>query len=126
MFAPEDHHLKEEYGGYWSIRDIMSENGAPAPGIVTTHDQFAISWTETEAKEKLERFLNTHSEEEARGIWRLCSQAQWNYDRAQRELSEGQWEDRIEPILYRPFDRRWTVFVAMLLYTDVSGSCATC
>jgi hypothetical protein len=110
LFAMEDLPVKQEYEGYWSIPEIMSENGAPAPGIVTTHDQFAISWNETEAREKIEHFLSTHSEEEARGLWKLCSQAQWNYDKAQRELSEGQWVDRVEPILYRPFDQRWTVF----------------
>src|SRR6266481_5338683 len=39
-------------------------NGDPAPGIVTTHDEFAISWSETEAAEKVERLLRTSSEVE--------------------------------------------------------------
>ena len=110
LFVPRDEALSEEYDAAWSIPSIFSPNGDPAPGIVTTQDQFAISWTPAEAEAKVERFLATKSEEEARGIWRLCSQDQWQYDRAKRELADGSWRSRIEPILYRPFDMRVTVF----------------
>ncbi len=110
FFVPRDEGLLEEYEAAWSIPAIFSPNGDPAPGVVTTHDQFAISWTPEEAAAKVERLLATKSEAEARGIWRLCSQNQWQYDRAKRELADGSWRDRIETILYRPFDIRTTVF----------------
>ncbi len=110
LFAPRDEALSEEYETAWPIPAIFSPNGDPAPGVVTTHDQFAISWTPEEAAEKVQRLLATRSEEEARGLWRLCSQNQWRYDRAMRELADGSWRARIEPILYRPFDMRATVF----------------
>ena len=107
-----DEALLEEYEAAWSILAIFSPNGNPAPGIVTTHDQFAISWTPAEAAAKVERLLATASEDEARSHWRLCSQKQWEYGRAKRELADGAWRDRIEPILHRPFDIRTTVFDA--------------
>ena len=110
LFVPRDEALLEEYEAAWSIAAIFSPNGDPAPGIVTTHDQFAISWTPAEAAAKVERLLATASEDEARSHWRLCSQNQWDYARAKRELADGAWRDRIEPILYRPFDVRTTVF----------------
>ena len=110
LFIPRDEELLEEYEAAWSIPAIFSPNGDPAPGIVTTHDQFAISWTPEEAAAKVERLLATTSEDEARGQWRLCSQNQWEYNRAKRELADGSWRERIEPILYRPFDVRTTVF----------------
>jgi len=110
LFVPQDTDLLEEYERGWSIADIMSENGAPAPGFVTTQDEFAISWSEVEAREKVHRFLKTESEAEARSLWRLCSQSQWNYDRAKKELATGAWEKAVQQILYRPFDIRWTVF----------------
>ena len=110
LFVPRDEALLEEYEAAWSIAAIFSPNGDPAPGIVTTHDQFAISWTPAEAAAKVERLLATASEDEARSQWRLCSQNQWDYARAKRELADGAWRDRIEPILYRPFDVRTTVF----------------
>ena len=110
LFVPRNEALIEEYEAAWSVSAIFSPNGDPAPGVVTTHDQFAISWTPEEAAAKVERLLATQSEEEARGIWRLCKQNQWRYDRAKQELADGSWRERVEPILYRPFDTRTTVF----------------
>ncbi len=110
LFVPRDEALIEEYEAGWSIPEIFSLNGDPAPGIVTTHDQFAISWTPEEAVTKVERLLSTHSEGEARDLWRLCGQDQWRYARAKQELANDSWRERVESILYRPFDTRTTVF----------------
>ena len=110
LFVPRDEALIEEYEAAWPLPRIFSPNGDPAPGMVTTHDQFAISWTRKEAALKVERLLFTTSENEARQIWRLCSQNQWQYDRAKRELADGTWREHIETVLYRPFDFRVTVF----------------
>ena len=109
LFVPQNTDLLDEYERGWSVAEIISENGAQR-GFVTTHDQFAISWSEEEAREKVRRFLRTESEAEARSLWRLCSQSQWNYARAKEELATGLWEDSVQPVLYRPFDIRWTVF----------------
>ena len=107
---PRNEELLEEYEAAWSIPSIFSLNGNPAPGIVTTHDQFAISWTPEEAAAKVERLLATSSEDEARAQWRLCSQNQWQYDQAKQELAGDSWREQIKPVLYRPFDVRATVF----------------
>ncbi len=110
LFAPQDSRYSAEYEAGWPVPAIFRPNGDPAPGIVTCHDQFAISWTEAEARSKVERFLSTETEEEARQLFRLCSQDQWQYIVAKSELQGGAWgQDTIE-ILYRPFDWRWTVF----------------
>ena len=103
LFKPRDEELFEDYELGWSIPDIFSPNGTPAPGIVTTHDQFAISWTDYEAEAKVEQLMASDSEEEAREVWRLCSQDQWQYDRAKLELADGSWRCHIEKISYRPF-----------------------
>ena len=110
LFVPRNDELLDEYSAGWSIPEIFSPNGTPAPGIVTTHDQFAISWDAQEAASKVEQLVATSSESEARLRWRLCSQSQWQYDRAKAELANGIWRDQIKPILYRPFDVRTTVF----------------
>jgi hypothetical protein len=109
-FAPQDNRYFAEYEAGWSVADIFRPNGDPAPGVVTCHDQFAISWTATEASGKVERFLSTESEAEARKLFRLCSQHQWQYAVAKSELRRGTWHKDITEILYRPFDRRWTIF----------------
>ena len=110
LFAPRDEALIDEYEQGYALPEIFSPSGDPAPGVVTTHDQFAISWTAEDAASKVERLLATRSEEEARSIWRLCAQDQWQYARAKDELADGGWREQIEPILYRPFDARTTVY----------------
>jgi len=110
LFVPQDSKLRKEYEQGWKVSDVMNQNGDPAPGIVTTHDEFAISWDTKEAAEKISTLLATKSEERARSLFKLCSQSQWNYGRAKRELANGAWKKQICSILYRPFDVRWTVY----------------
>jgi predicted helicase len=102
--------LRKEYKQGWKITDIFSQNGDPAPGLVTTHDQFAISWNKNEAIEKVEALLHTNTEMEARSIFKLCSTDQWQYERAKKDLADGDWHKELRPILYRPFDLRWTIY----------------
>jgi type I restriction-modification system DNA methylase subunit len=109
-FKASNWELRDIYYGFPSIPDWFSPNGRPAPGIVTTHDQFAISWTEEGARSKVERFLKTENETEARSLWRLCTQDQWNYDRAKTGLADEAWRELVKPITYRPFDVRYTVY----------------
>ena len=110
LFRAVDRSLADTYDAYPSIPEIFSPNGAPAPGIVTTHDEFAISWTPEEAAQKVQRLLATDTEEEARKQFKLCSQNQWNYQRAKEELKRDNWRDETVPILYRPFDVRFTIY----------------
>jgi predicted helicase len=111
-FKPTDKALETAYQAGFSVADLFSPNGRPAPGIVTTHDEFAISWTAAEAAKKVERLLSTTNEAEARQQFRLCSQSQWNYAAAKSALADGAWRQAIVPIAYRPFDTRFTVYNA--------------
>jgi predicted helicase len=110
LFVPQSNNAKADYETGWSLPDIMNQNGDPAPGIVTTQDEFAISWDEEDAIRKVEQFLATSSEEEARRMFRLCTQSQWNYSRAKEQLAHGTWRNKIIPIQNRPFDVRYTVY----------------
>jgi len=110
LFIPQDAKTLDEYKQAISLAEMMNLNGQPAPGIVTTHDEFAISWTQEEAKQKVYDLLQTKDESEARKLFRLCSQKQWVYKDAVKNLSESDWEEDITQLLYRPFDFRWTIF----------------
>lgn len=110
LFKPQSAEVKQEYELGWKLQAAMGENGDPAPGIVTTQDEFAISWSVADAKAKVCQLLATANEQEARAMWRLCTQNQWQYARAKAALSSGSWEADVCPILYRPFDLRWTVY----------------
>lgn len=109
-FKPSDRALEAAYQAGFSVADLFAPNGRPAPGIVTTQDEFAISWTATEAATKVELLLTTNSEAEARQHFRLCSQNQWNYLVAKNALADGAWRKLITPIIYRPFDYRFTIY----------------
>ena len=110
LLRPEDTKLRTEYEKFVSLTFVMGINGDPAPGIVTTHDGFAISRSRDEMIAKIVELVDTRNEAEARERFRLCGQAQWNYTRAKTELSRSHWRDAVDLITYRPFDLRWTVY----------------
>jgi predicted helicase len=110
LFVEQDQELFSEYQKGRSVADIFNPNGRPAPGVVTTQDDFAISWTKEDAIQKVERLLATKSEDEAHSLFTLCSQNQWSYETAKKELADGAWRKQLMQILYRPFDVRWTVW----------------
>jgi len=110
IFARLDGARKQEYDVFVGLPRIMDRNGDPAPGIVTTHDEFAISFSRQEQVEKVEALLATRTEAEARKLFTLCSQNQWIYSDAKKALSTGEWKRALVPILYRPFDFRATVY----------------
>jgi hypothetical protein len=110
MFSNIDLSISNLYSRYYSIPDIFSEISKPAPGIVTTHDQFAIAFSSEEMKSKVNSFLSTKNESDARDLFRLCTQNQWNYSNAKHALSHMPWEEKIVPLLQRPYDVRYTVY----------------
>lgn len=77
---------------------------------MTTHDQFAISFSANEAVGKVKSLLSTQTEGEARKIFKLCSQSQWSYDRAKEELPKVNIASAAQRVTYRPFDDQWTIW----------------
>ena len=110
MLRPENSRRRREYERFIPLPSVMGMNGDPAPGIVTTHDDFAIAWSPQNMTAKVEEFLETDSEAEARARFHLCGQGQWNYTRAKTELQRSNWQSAVDVISYRPFDPRWTVY----------------
>jgi len=110
FFVSQDVDISAEYEQGWSVADIFNPNGRPGAGVVTTHDGFAISLTKAAQIKKVEAFLATQNEEQARNIFRLCTTTQWNYLTAKSALQNEAWRQQLVPILYRPFDIRWTVW----------------
>jgi Type ISP C-terminal specificity domain len=110
LLRVQDARLRDEYETFDSVRDVLGVYGDPAPGIVTTHDEFAISFSRRETIEKVEALLSSRNEAEARQLFRLCGQSQWRYDDAVDELPRENWQKQVGPVLYRPFDIRYTVY----------------
>jgi predicted helicase len=110
QFKPQNEILGRQYRKFWSLPAIFSPIGDPAPGFLTTQDEFAISFEKEEAGEKVRAFLATSNEQQARQLFKLCSQDQWSFERAKRELPSVDLDLSILRISYRPFDERWTVW----------------
>tara|TARA_R110002124_G_scaffold79991_1_gene212076 strand:- start:309 stop:3434 length:3126 start_codon:yes stop_codon:yes gene_type:complete len=108
-FTPRNDQLYKIYERFFTLRDFFSPNGNPSPGGVSTQDQFAISRTDDEARKKIDTLLHSNDEADARKSFRLCSQAQWNYDKAKEALKFLDINATIVPIDYRLFDQRKTV-----------------
>lgn len=99
-----------EFAQFDAIDAVFSPNGRPAPGFLTTHDDFAIAFTRDEISDHVTTLLATKSEADARDHFKLCTQSQWQYANAKRILATGGWRKQLAPCLYRPFDERWTVY----------------
>jgi hypothetical protein len=110
LLKPQDVDLAHQYRELWSIPAIFAPLGDPAPGVVTTHDEFAVSFTAAEAQDKVRVLLSTASEQEARRLFRLCSQSQWSYLRAKADLPNLDLVKSTVKLTYRPFDDRWTIW----------------
>ena len=110
LFVPQNTKYAKQYADGWHLLDIFSAPDRPAPGLITTHDEFAISWDRDATVSKMIRFLRTKDEAEARRSWSLCTTNQWNYNNAKKELQSATWRDDIEPIMVGPFDIRSTIY----------------
>ncbi len=114
LFASSSASHLSEYSPLPSIVDVMpgsyqrAESKRIGTGFVSTHDDFAIAFTKQETVEKIRKFVRTGSETEARQLFTLCSQDQWNYEDAKSSLSSSNWQRSIAPVTYRPFDERYT------------------
>ena len=108
FFVPRDYKLESEYEKGFSVADLMP---VFASGVVTARDRFTIHHSATEVQETIETFLGL-SDQDARERFNLGADARdWKVSSARKELeADGPDYQRIVPIMYRPFDRRYTYY----------------
>jgi len=109
QFIPQDVNLLGEYEQGWKINEIMPVNSV---GIVTARDDLTIHWSKEEVWETVKNFASLPVEE-AREKYQLSKDARdWKVHLAQDDLKSGKGlsKDHIAPILYRPFDVRYTYY----------------
>ncbi len=108
LFVPHDSALMEEYHRAWSIADMFPVNSV---GIVTARDRLTIAWTADEMWERVEKFADLETEK-ARREYNLGRDVRdWKVALAQEDVqSSGPDESKVTPMLYRPFDIRYTYY----------------
>ncbi|MFP4088540.1 MAG: type ISP restriction/modification enzyme, partial [Desulfobacteraceae bacterium] len=108
LFVPRDSALETIYQQYPSVPDIFPVNTV---GIVTARDKLTIAWTKEEVWQRVRTFAQMDSEI-AREAYSLGKDVQdWKVSLAQKDLSDsGLTRDKVVPLLYRPFDIRFTYY----------------
>jgi Type ISP C-terminal specificity domain len=108
LLIPQDNQLFSEYDQGWKITEIMPVNSV---GIVTARDALTIHWTKEEAWKTVNEFASLQPEQ-AREKYELGNDARdWKVSMAQSDLKKsGLSKENLTPILYRPFDIRYTYY----------------
>lgn len=108
LFVPQNVDLRQEYEQGWKITEIFPVNSV---GIVTARDALTIQWSPDKVWETVSEFIRLPVEE-ARERFQLGPDARdWKVIFAQEDLRHsGPDREKIAPILYRPFDVRYTYY----------------
>ena len=107
-FKPWDSDAGQEYLQWPKITDIMPVNSA---GIVTARDSLTIHWSSDDVMPTVRDFAELPTET-ARSRYNLGNDAQdWKVVLAQQDLNgSGLDKALVQPVLYRPFDTRYTYY----------------
>ena len=106
-----DEKLENLWRQWPKINDIMSVNSV---GIVTARDKLTIHYTKEGLMDAVRKFAALPTEE-AREFFKLRSDARdWKVELAQNDLNDSRLaNENAVPILYRPFDTRWTYYTGL-------------
>lgn len=108
LFVPRAEEELARYKNFPSVTDIFEKYSV---GIVTARDRLTIRWTPAEVWNTVQNFSRMDPEL-AREAYGLGKDARdWKVTLAQQDLRDsGPSRDNIVPILYRPFDVRYTYY----------------
>jgi predicted helicase len=108
FFVPIKGTYWDEYEEYWKITDIMPTYSA---GIVTARDKLTVHDSPEEVWKTVLDF-SALPEDKARSEYNLRKDARdWKVPLAQDDLkSSGLKQELIVPVLYRPFDTKYTYY----------------
>jgi predicted helicase len=108
LFVQQDQTYRKEYEEMLLLSEITHLHSV---GIVTARDNLTIAFTSDEIWERVQRFSKL-TEEAARDEFHLRADVRdWKISFAQSDLnSKPLSRDLVKPILYRPFDTRFTYF----------------
>jgi predicted helicase len=108
LLVPQNVDLLAEYEQGWKVTEMMTVNSV---GIVTARDNLTIHYTQLSLLDTLRQFGQLETEQ-ARHQYELGKDARdWKVSLAQQDIQEhGIVDQYLQPLLYRPFDTRYTYY----------------
>jgi predicted helicase len=108
LYHHQDKDIRAEYELGVPVPDILSVNSV---GVVTSRDRLAIQFTRQDLLSTVRNFVALDTED-ARRTYSLGKDVQdWKVAWAQEDVrASGPSDNCAVPVLYRPFDNRWTYF----------------
>lgn len=108
LFVARDETYLDEYMQGWKVTDLFPVNSV---GLFTARDGLTIKWSGKEVEETISKFV-AMPPEEARDKYNLGEDVRdWKVSLAQKDLRDsGLKSELVVPILYRPFDVRYTYY----------------
>lgn len=108
FFVPKKEKYRAKYDTFWKITENIPINSV---GLFTARDGLTIKWSPDEVRQTVNQFAKMEPEL-ARKTFNLGKDVRdWKVKMAQEDLiNSGLKKDKIVPILYRPFDIRYTYY----------------
>ncbi|MCJ7777468.1 MAG: N-6 DNA methylase [Sedimentisphaerales bacterium] len=109
FFVPKEEKGLADYERYPKITDIFPVNSV---GVVTSRDEFTIGFTKDDVKNKVRMFIDENIPDGIiRSTFGLQDKTNWKLKDARRKVrNDEDWEKKVIPILYRPFDQQWIFY----------------
>ena len=116
LFALQDVALRAEYNYWPSLVDIMPTNSV---GIVTGRDAFAIDWSKSALRKRIEIFCDEEREDsEIRELFAIRDAGGYKLTSRRRLVVGKAASGFLRRVTYRPFDERWIAYSRGFLTSD--------
>ena len=108
LFVPRDNALETLYRRFPSVPDVFPVN---CVGLFTARDKLTIGWSAEEIWQRVRVFSQMDPELARQGYDLGKDSGDWKVQLAQKDLlNSGPQRQKIVPVLYRPFDVRYTYY----------------
>ena len=108
LFVPRDEALEAGYRRFTALPEVFPVNSV---GIVTARDRLTIHWSAEDVWSTVVPFSGMDPELARKGYELGRDTEAWNVSSAQKDLlGSGLTQEKVVPILYRPFDIRYTYY----------------
>ena len=109
FLKPIDLSAGEELKGAFSLPDIFPSYSS---GLMTVRDNLAIAFHRDELRKRFEMFRSSAvSDKQFHSVCPVKDYRRWSMSEARRDVrADKKWEERMEVVNYRPFDKRWIYY----------------